>query len=473
MAGRLEAASRTTTGDEVDAVSARLADPAGRRRAVARLAALVRIPSVSGDPKHASDLDRAAAHLASLMGAIGLERVEVIVGPSGAAANVYGEWCRAPGRPTILLYGHYDVQPPGPGTTWRHPPFGAVVADGYLHGRGASDDKGQLLTHLAAIEAWLGVCGRLPVNVKVWLEGEEEIGSPNVGSFLDRERGRLRCDAVLVSDTQMLGPTRPAIVYGLRGLAGVEVEVRGPSRELHDGLFGGVAANPIHELARVVAALHDERGRIAIPGFYAPVRSVGAAERAELRRAMPSDEALAVLAGTVAGGEPGWRAAERTTVRPALNVTAIAGGQTRGRARSVVPASARARINVRLVPDQDPRVVAQALTSHLRALVQSPHRVGVRIAALAHPVVLPRDRSVVDAAVRAVRAAFGVEPVFVRSGGTIPAVAAIHRQFGVPVVLLGFGLPDDSIHAPNERFLLANLHRGTAAVARFLAECSK
>jgi acetylornithine deacetylase/succinyl-diaminopimelate desuccinylase-like protein len=456
----------------VRAVRAFLERPARQRAAVERLARLVRIPSVSGSRRHRDDVDRAAVELAFILRAIGMQRVELVRVASGAPPHVCAEW-RGPVRaPTVLFYGHYDVQPPGPRAAWRTGPFDAVVADGCLHGRGASDDKGQLLTHIGALEAWLRGCGRLPVNVKVWLEGEEEIGSPNVAAFLDREAARIRCDAAVVSDTQMLGDGRPSIVYGLRGLASVELAVTGPERDVHDGLFGGAAPNPVHELARVVTRLHDAGGRVTVPGFYDPVRTPAAAQRSALRRAMATDDAYSTVMGAAPVGECGWSAAERIAVRPALNVTAIAGGQTHGRPRSVVPASAWARFNARLVPDQDPRTVGHLVARHVRSLVAPPFRARARLRAAADAVELPTDHAVVTAAATAAAATFGTPPAFVRSGGSIPAVAALRRQFGIPVVLLGFGLPSDSIHAANERFPLVSLHRGTATIARFLSECA-
>lgn len=475
-ASRRAAPCRPTAGraglkTDLGIVLATLRDPRQRDRAVARLAELVRLPSVSGDPAHRGDMNRTARHLAGLLRAIGLRQVRLLDGGGGAAPSVYGEWKVGAELPTVLFYAHYDVQPPGPSGPWRCPPFAACVVGGYLHGRGASDDKGQLLTHLGGIEAWLQATGTLPLNVKVWLDGEEEIGSPNLATFLAENRQRLACDAVVVSDTQMFGAHAPSIVYGLRGLVAAEIEIRRAGHDVHDGLLGGATPNPVHELARVLDRLHDEDGQVTLAGFYDRVRPVAPAERAELDGDLRSAAHPALVAGAGRGGR-GRSPAERIALRPALNVTMVRGGVVGPRSAAIVPSVATARVNVRLVPDQDPVVVAAALRRLVASLVRPPLRARVVVRASVDPVVLTRRNPFPEAARRAASAAFGAPARWARSGGTIPAVSAISSCLPVPVVLVGFGLPDDRVHGPNERFLLANLHRGTETIARLLAECA-
>jgi acetylornithine deacetylase/succinyl-diaminopimelate desuccinylase-like protein len=426
---------------------------------LADLERLVRFPSVSADPRHAADVRRCAGWLAGRLRRAGLDRVRVLA--AGRHPFVYGEWCRLPGRPTVLVYGHYDVQPPGPAAAWRSPPFEPVRRGDRLYGRGASDDKGQLLAHVAAVEAWLRSAGRLPVNLRCLLDGEEEIGSPSLAALLARNRRALAVDAAVVSDTRMVGPGRPAITYGLRGLLNLELEVAGPSGDLHAGTFGGAVHNPLQVLCELVARLHDARGRVAVPGFYDDVRPVGEHERLALAASAPVDAALLREAGVRRGwGERGFSAYERTTLRPALTVNGITGGYQGQGARSVIPARASAKLGIRLVPDQDPAAIERLVREHLARTTPATVRARVRADARARATLLDPAHPAMDAAVAACLRGFGTRPAFLRSGGTIPAVRLFEELLGVPTVLLGLAQPDDRAHAPNERFHLPTLWRG-------------
>ena len=442
-----------------------------RQRWVEDLAQLVALPTVSSSPARRGDMIRACQWLSRRLRRAGIRDVEVLAAGDGPP-SVFGRLAGRSGAPTVLLYGHYDVQPAGDRSRWRLDPFQPRIRHGYLYGRGASDDKGQLLTHVNALEA-LNATGPLPVNVKVWIEGEEEIGSPNIDALLRREGDRLSADALVVSDTQMLGANQPTIVVGLRGLLATEVTVFGPKHDLHDGLFGGAAPNPIHSLGRLIGSLHDEQCRIAVPGAYSSIRPIAAAERSAMRCLLASDSQLARAIGAAPVGEPGWSAKERTLFRPALNVTTIRSGAATLRPSSVVPAVAAARLNLRLVPDQQPDVLQRALEQHLATAAGPEVRWRLRRLAAVNPVVAEGDSPLLHAAHHALHRAFGSEPSQIRTGGTIPAVSALRKCFGMPVALIGFGLPGDNPHAPNERFLLANFHRGTEAIIHLLLELGR
>lgn len=436
-----------------------------------QLGELLAFPTVSAQPRHRADIGAAAHWLARHLATIGLHRARVLPGEHGGAPSVYGEWLLAPGKPTLLLYGHYDVQLAEPLAQWRTPPFEATISGDYLYARGASDDKGQLFIQLKAIESLLTATGRLPLNVKVWLEGEEEIGSPNLEAFLARRGELLRADAVLVSDTEMPSPGRPAIVYGLRGNLACTLEVCGPSRELHAGRYGGAVLSPLQALCRIIAGLHDSRGRVAVPGFYRQVRPVSQDERTQLRRDGPSDRQLLAGLGLRSGwGEAGYTARERSTIRPALTVSGLSGGYGGPGGKAVIPERARAQLDLRLVPDQDPDRIAWLLRRHLAAVTPPAVRSRLTIGGGSRPVLIARDHPAMVAAARAVERTWGVPPVFVRSGGSIPLVEGLQRRLGLTAVLLGFGLPDDAIHAANERIHLPTFFRGIETVKAFLQE---
>jgi len=415
---------------------------------------------------------RCAARLAGLLQRIGLERVEVV--PTGRHPLVYGEWCRAPGRPTVLVYGHYDVQPVDPLSAWRSPPFEPTRRGNDLYGRGTSDDKGQLCAHLAAIEAWLVGAGRLPVNVRCLLDGEEEIGSPSLAGFLSRNLSRLAADVVVISDTRMAGPGRPAIVIGLRGLLTMDVEVCGPKNDLHAGTFGGAVHNPIQALSELLAGLHHRNGRVAVPGFYDEVWHWNQRDRRVMTAAAPSDAAILRQARTTWGwGEAGWTLHERTTMRPAVTINGISGGYQGPGSKSVIPAVASAKLGIRLVPDQGPAHIEQLLRRHLARVAPPSVHLDVRTGSRVPPYLFDGAPSVIEAASAACLQGFGVRPAFLLSGGTIPAAGMLRRMLRTPIVLLGLGLPDDRTHAPNERFHLPNLWQGIDTSIRFLLEAQQ
>jgi acetylornithine deacetylase/succinyl-diaminopimelate desuccinylase-like protein len=446
-----------------------------RPRFLGELQELVRFPSISSQSKHAGDVKKCAAWLANHLRGIGLESARMV--PTPGNPMVYGAWQKARNRPTVLIYGHYDVLPADPLGAWRTPPFEPTVRGQDLYGRGACDDKGQLFTHVKAIECWLRTQRALPVNVKCLFEGEEEIDSPNLRQFVHRNQDALKADAALVSDSRMLGPGRPAIGYGQRGALRLELSVRGPAQDLHSGNFGGAVYNPLQALCQMVAALHDPEGHVIIPGFYNQVRRASAAERAELKRAGPSDAQILQDAGTRRGwGEREYSLYERTTLRPALTVNGIAGGYQGPGVKAVIPASAVAKLSFRLVPDQDPAEVARLFRRHIARITPAAVRSSVRVVSGARPALLDLRHPVTSAAMRAAvtayRKGFGAEPVFLRSGGSIPAVSVFQDELGIPTVLMGFALPDDRIHAPNEKFHLPNFYRGIATSIGFLAEAA-
>ncbi len=438
---------------------------------MAGLAALVRFPTVSADASRRGDVARGARWLANHLGGLGMEARVV---PTPGHPIVHARWRRAPGRPTVLVYGHYDVQPEDPRGPWISPPFEPEVREGVLHGRGASDDKGQMFAHIAAIEAWIRGAGGLPVNVECVFEGEEEIGSPHLAAFIRENRAALSADVAVLSDTPIPGPDRPALTYALRGAFAGEIVVRGPRADLHSGLFGGAAPNPIEVLARILSALHGPRGAVAVHGFYDEVAPVTAAERAHLRRVGPTDADFLQRAGaTAVRGEPGFSAHELTTVRPSLSINGISGGYQGRGPKSVIPGVASAKITVRLVPDQRPREIEALLRRHVAR--HTPPGVTAELVPTLHavPVVVDRRHPALAAAARAYREAFGVAPVHVRSGGTVPAASTLHELLGTPPVLMGFALPGDHVHGPNEGFSLEIYGRAIHAAVVFLDEIGR
>ena len=445
--------------------------PETRSRWLSELSDLIAFPTISALPKHRKDMRACASWLARHLAEIGLYHIQVLPGMNGSAPSVYADWLQATGKPTLLLYGHYDVQPVDPLKEWHTPPFKATIVGGNLFARGASDDKGQLFIHLKAVESYLRTAKRLPLNIKIWLEGEEEINSPNLSAFLHRETTRLQADAVLVSDTEMLGRDRPSIIYGLRGNLSCELEVSGPKHDLHSGRYGGAVLNPLQALSEMVAGLHDRSGRVAIPGFYRSVRELNPSERQEIRCSCKRDrQILADLDLPEGWGEQGYALCERMTIRPALTVNGLSGGYTGPGNKSVIPNRGIARFSMRLVPDQNPAEVARLLRQHITTVTPRAVRSRLSITGGSRPVLLPQKSAVMLAAVRAVRQTWGIPPAFTLSGGSIPLVEQLYRRLQVPIVLLGFGLPDDDIHAPNEKMSLANFFRGIETVIRFLQE---
>ena len=445
---------------------------AGGKRFVSELKEFLRFPSVSSQPERAGDIKHCALWLARHLKSIGLDQVRVI--PTTRNPIVYASWRRARGRPTLIIYGHYDVLPGEPLTEWRTPPFVPTLKNDILHARGAADDKGQLFSHVKALESYLKTDGALPVNVICIFEGEEEIGSPNLAPFVERNRRSLRAVAAVISDTRMISADQPAISYAQRGGLRAEIEVHGPPQELHSGAFGGAVHNPAMALCEIVAGLHDDHGRVAIPGFYDDVREWGEKERDYMARFGPSDDAILRDAKVEdAWGESGYSLYERTTIRPDLSVNGILGGHTGHGAKGVIPASALAKVSFRLVPDQDPDRVAQLFRDHITRVTPSTVSSTVRTTSPIHPALINRGHPAVQAASQAYRNAFGKPAVFIRSGGSIPVVHTFQNVLGIPAVLMGFGLPDDHIHGPNEKIHLPIFYKAIETCIWYLALASR
>ena len=443
-------------------------------RAMDDLFAWLRIPSVSARSEHNADTARAAEWLRAALDRIGFT---TSVHPTPGHPVVLGEWRKAPpGAPTILVYGHYDVQPSEPDALWTSPAFSPTIRDGNLYARGAVDDKGQLWIHVMALAAHLGVRGTLPVNVIVLAEGEEEVGSANLAPFVERHRERLACDSVVISDSAMFAPGVPSILSSLRGLAYFEVTVRGPNSDLHSGMYGGAVVNPAMALARALATLHDAKGRIAIKGFYDRVKPFPPAVLKEMRKLPHSDARFREELGVKAlGGEQGRTTFEKLWTRPTCEVNGLLSGYTGEGAKTVLPAEAMAKVSFRLVPDQRPEEVERQLKSHL--MKQLPATSGVRVTVKAlhggRPWRADLEGPLYDAARTALRAAFGRDPVIVGEGGSIPVVGDFERILKAPVLLLGFGLPGENAHAPDEWISVDNLRRGMRAIATLYDELGR
>jgi acetylornithine deacetylase/succinyl-diaminopimelate desuccinylase-like protein len=441
---------------------------AAGQRFVRELAEFIRFPSVSAQPRHAEDMQRCAAWLADHLRTIGLEHVKVVRTPLHPI--VTADWLHAPRAITVLIYGHYDVQPPEPLDQWKSPPFEPTIRGDYLYGRGASDDKGQMFVHVKALESWLRATDSLPINVKCIFEGEEEIGSLSLRSFMAGHAPSWKADAAILSDMWMLARGRPAIAESLRGALSVELEVRGQEQDLHSGSFGGAIHNPLQALCEVIARLHEPQGAIAIPRFYDRVREHTPDERAYMARFGPSNEQILRDAKAELGwGAPGFSLYERATIRPALSINGIVGGYSGPGAKAVIPAGARAKLNFRLVPEQDPEDIDSLFRRFIKKIAPPTVDVSVRTLFRARPFVLRRAHPAVRAACEALSKGFGVRPTFLRIGGTIPVAYQLQENFGIPTILMGFALPDDGPHAPNERFCLPNFFRGIEASIHFLA----
>jgi acetylornithine deacetylase/succinyl-diaminopimelate desuccinylase-like protein len=443
-----------------------------RARFVRELIEWVRIPSISSDPRCSEEVRRSAEHLAAEMRRLGAGRVEIWETPGHPA--VFAEWLGAPAKPTLLIYGHHDVQPVDPLGEWISPPFEPAERDGRLWGRGVVDDKGQVYIHAKAIESFIATAGRLPINVKVIVEGEEEIGSGNLEALLRSRAADLAADFVCVSDTAMFGRGIPSLCVGLRGLTYLEVFVEGPRGDLHSGSFGGGIQNPVHALAKMIAALHDDGGRVTVPGFYEDVLALRAEERAQIA-SLPFDEEQWLRSTGAPGlwGEHGYSTLERIWARPTLDCCGISGGFQGEGAKTIIPARARAKLSCRLVPNQEPGDIARKLAQYLERL--APPGVRVRATALhgGRPYLAPTDHPVYELAKRAFSRAFGKETVFMREGGSIPFVRTIADTTGKPCLLMGFGQPDENSHAPNEWLDLENYHLGIKSAAYLYDEMSR
>ena len=430
----------------------------------AELFELLRIPSVSARSEHDGDVTRAAEWIATAMRDIGMDAA---VHPTPGHPIVVGEWRHAPaGAPTVLVYGHYDVQPAEPLELWTSPPFEPTVRDGRIYARGSVDDKGQIFLHLKAIEAHLAVRGTLPVNLIVVVEGEEEVGSEHLASFVERRADMLRSDAVVISDSAMFAPGLPSILSSLRGLAYFQIDVQGPAQDLHSGSYGGAVINPATTLARIIASFHDPDGHLAIPGFYDAVIEWEPRARGAIRD-LPFDEATfrSEVGAPKLGGEIGYTTLERIWMRPTCEVNGLLSGYTGEGAKTVLPARAMAKVSCRLVPDQDPVEIERLIKAHIDRV--SPRGVTVTITHLhgGRPWRAELSGAVFDAARRALEAAFGREPVITGEGGSIPVVGDFARVLGAPVLLMGFGLPGENAHAPDEWLSDENFTRGMRAVA--------
>lgn len=432
------------------------------------LKALIRIPSVSAQPDHNADTRKAAEFVRDDLRTMGVpaELIETKGHPI-----VYGERMDAPGKPTLLVYGHYDVQPAEPLEPWLSPPFEPTVRDGNLYARGATDDKGQMYTHLKAAEAWLKTVGKLPVNVKFLIEGEEEVGGANLEEYVAGNKAKLACDYAVISDTSQFAPGLPAITYGLKGLAYFELIVKGAKSDLHSGTFGGAVANPLNALAVILAGLRGPDGRIQIEGFYDAVRPLEQWERDEFAK-LPFSEAefQESLGVTSLEGEFGYTTLERKWARPTCDVNGIYGGYQGPGPKTVLPCKAGAKFSFRLVPDQDARTIEGMLKAHLKAHCPPGVTYELITYSSGNPCLVSVDTPGVRAAVKAIEAGFGKAPVFMREGGSIPVVGLIKQQLGVDTLLLGWGQNDDNLHGPNEKFSLADFHKGIKASAHLLAE---
>ncbi len=442
-----------------------------RAEALSELRELLRIPSVSTDDSLKGEMARCASFVLDRMKKAGLDATIL---PTGGHPAVYGECLHAPEKPTLLLYGHYDVQPPDPLNLWRHGPFDPTVEGEYLVARGATDDKGQFYALLKGDEACLKTLGKLPINVKILIEGEEEIGSPNLTSFIRNEKSRLACNWVVIADSSQFAKDVPAITYGLKGLVYLELIVRGPRKDLHSGSYGGSLANPANVLTRMIAACQGPFGRVAIPGFYDDVRPIEDWERREFEM-LPFDEAGYQRETGVPQlfGEQGFTTLERKWARPTLDVNGLLSGFTGEGAKTVLPSTARAKFSMRLVPDQDPEKIARNTRDFLREIAPPTVEIEILSHHGAKPVLVPRSGKGVQAAVKAYERGFGKSPVFIREGGSIPVVNTFQAELEAQSLLLGLGLPDDDAHAPNEKFRIEDFYRGMVMMAALIEELGR
>lgn len=436
-----------------------------KERFVSELFDLLRIPSISAQSEHKEDMIRCAEHLAVALMNAGADRAEVM--PTAGNPVVFAEKIVSPSAKTVLVYGHYDVMPVDPREEWRTEPFEPQIKDNRIWGRGADDDKGQSFMHIKAFEAMCAT-DSLPCNVKFMLEGEEEIGSSSLYGFCEEYKEMLKADIILVSDTSMISMDTPSITCGLRGLTYMEVEVTGPNKDLHSGLFGGAVANPANVLARLVASLTDDNGHITIPGFYDKVRNLTDAERKAFNEAPFSlDDYKSALDIDDVAGESGFTTIERTGIRPSLDVNGIWGGYTEEGTKTVIPARASAKISMRLVPNQDFEEIAELFEKHFRAIAPKSVKVDVRFLHGGAPYVAPTDMPAYKAAERAIEESFGKKPLPFYSGGSIPIISGFERILGIKSLLLGFGLAEDAIHSPNESYGLEQFDKGLRTIPLF------
>ncbi|MGH9492108.1 MAG: dipeptidase [Terriglobales bacterium] len=440
-----------------------------QERFLSELKDLLRIPSVSTLPEHKEDVRRAAQFVADEMKRIGLEQVEII--PTQGHPLVYADWLHAAGKPTVLCYGHYDVQPPDPVEEWTSPPFEPTERNQNIYARGAVDDKGQMYMHLKAIESLMKTGGGcLPVNVRMIIEGEEEVGGESISRFVREHSARLKADVALISDTELFAPDLPTLCVGLRGMVYTELEATGPMTDLHSGIYGGAAPNPMEALARIISKLKNDKGKILIPGFYDDVSKPTAAEL-KAWKSLPFNEQRyrkTEVGSSVLTGESGYSVLERTWARPTLEVHGMPGGFIGAGGKTVIPARAAAKISMRLVPDQRPDRIFKQYSKFVNKLVPKGIHLKIKQFSVADPIVVKTNNRFVKASTEAMREVFHKDTVYIRSGGSIPIVADFEKHLKIPSVMMGFGLPDDNLHAPNEKFHIPNFYRGIESIILFL-----
>jgi acetylornithine deacetylase/succinyl-diaminopimelate desuccinylase-like protein len=445
-----------------------------KQRFLDELFELLRFPSVSADPAYKTEVLKTADFVAQKLTDAGADKVEVC--PTAGYPIVYGEKIIDPAKPTVLVYGHYDVQPADPLELWHTPPFEPTLRDEKIYARGACDDKGQFYMHVKAFELMMQT-DTLPCNIKFMIEGEEEVGSNNLGLFVQANKQKLKSDVVLISDTSMLSMENPSLETGLRGLSYLEVEVLGPNRDLHSGVYGGAVANPATILCQLIASLHDEHNHITIPGFYDDVLPLSEADRAALNKApFDLEDYKKDLGVNDVWGEKGYTTLERTGTRPTLEVNGIWGGYTGEGAKTVLPSKASAKISMRLVPNQQSDKITQLFTEHFQKIAPAYVKVKVSAHHGGEPVVTPTDSVAYRAAQKAISESFGKEPIPTRGGGSIPIVALFEKELGIKTVLMGFGLDSDNLHSPNEKYDLANYYKGIETIPlfhKYFAELSK
>ena len=445
-----------------------------KQRFLDELFELLRFPSVSADPKYKGDMLKTAEYVAEKLRSAGADKVEIC--PTAGYPIVYGEKIIDSSLPTVLVYGHYDVQPPDPLELWKTPPFEPKIRDGKIYARGSCDDKGQFYMHVKAFELMMST-NTLPCNIKFMIEGEEEVGSNNLGIFVGQNTERLKADVVLISDTSMISLEHPSLETGLRGLSYVEVEVTGPDRDLHSGVYGGAVANPATILAKLIASMHDENNHITIPGFYDDVLELSAQEREMLNKAPYNENEYKLdLKVDELWGEKGYTTLERTGTRPTLEVNGIWGGYTGEGAKTVLPSKASAKISMRLVPNQQSDKITKLFKDHFEKIAPKSVKVKVSPHHGGEPVVTPTDSIAYKAAQKAILESFGKEPIPTRGGGSIPIVALFEKELGIKTVLMGFGLDSDNLHSPNEKFDIANFYKGIETIPlfhKYFAELSK
>lgn len=445
-----------------------------QQRFLNELKDLIRIPSVSTLPEHKPDMRKAAQFLMDELKRIGMENVKLI--ETAGHPMIYADWLHAPGKPTMLSYGHYDVQPPDPLDEWKTPPFEPTERDNNIYARGAVDDKGQLYMHVKALEALMkSGNGKLPLNVRVLIEGEEEVGGEGIAKYLKEHPETLKADFALVSDTEMFAPELPTLNVGLRGLIYTELEAVGGKVDLHSGQYGGVAPNPFFALCQIISKLKDDNGKILIPGWYDKVRKPSDDEL-KAWKSLPFDEKQYLsheVGSTQLTGEPDYSVHERRWSRPTLEVHGMPGGFTGAGAKTVIPAKASAKVSMRIVPDMNPEECFKKYSDYVNSLVPKGIKLNIKLHSMGEGTIIPTDNPFIKAATEAMKEVFGKDTVYIRSGGSIPVVADFKKHLKIPSVMMGFGLPDDNLHAPNEKFHIPNFYRGIESIIRFMEKIGK